>query len=109
MTMKRDAQGRFLPKNAPKGWTDKGGTVAQAPVAQVQNTIQGLPVKAIVEIGQKVISLLGVGMIQRAEMALIQKYQNEPIFISNMEKLLPIYMKLGMNDAAKVVVDKLTA
>jgi hypothetical protein len=105
--MKRDAQGRFLPKSAPQGWTDKGcgcGCQAEKPAPKA---IEGLPMKEIVAIGQKAISLLGTDVIQQMEAALIRKYQNEPIFLSNMEKLLPIYLKLGMTDVANTVVDKM--
>ena len=73
----------------------------------VEKTVEGLPVKEIVAIGQKAISLLGTDVIQKMEAALIEKYRNEPIFVSNMEKLLPIYLKLGMTDVAQTVADKL--
>lgn len=115
--MKRDSKGRFLPKSAPRGWTDKGGCsctgscTIKAPAIEVKPTvtkaIEGLPMKEIVAIGQKAISLLGTGVVQKMEAALIEKYQNEPIFLSNMEKLLPIYLKLGMTQVAQTVADKI--
>ena len=107
--MNRDSKGRFLPKSAPRGWTDKGcncGCKQEAPKT-VEKAVEGLPVREIVAIGQKAISLLGTDVIQKMEAALIEKYRNEPIFLSNMEKLLPIYLKLGMTEVAQTVADKL--
>lgn len=99
---KRDAQGRFLPKSAKV-------EVKVAPKAapQVEKLIQGIPMKEIVALGQKAISLLGTSVVQKMEAALIEQYKNDPIFVSNMEKLLPIYLKLGMTDVANTVADKL--
>lgn len=108
--MQRDSKGRFLPKSAAQTWTDKGCNCAcecATVKPTVAKTIEGLPVREIIEIGQKAISLLGTGVIQKMEAALIEKYQNEPIFVSNMEKLLPIYLKLGMTQVAQTVADKL--
>jgi len=99
---KRDSKGRFLPKSAKVE-----ATVTPKVAPQVEKMIQGIPMKEIVALGQKAISLLGTATIQKMEAALIEQYKNEPIFVSNMEKLLPIYLKLGMTDVANTVVDKL--
>lgn len=109
--MNRDSKGRFLPKSAPRGWSDTDCAKCDCGCSNTQPTVEkaveGLPVKEIVAIGQKAISLLGTDVIQKMEAALIEKYRNEPSFWINMEKLLPIYLKLGMTEVAQTVADKL--
>jgi len=96
--MKRDANGRFLPKSATVA------PVAKKVVAPVeQKPVETDPVKMIKPLAKLLVGVVGTGVATAVEKELFAKYRTSGVYQANKANLCALYTQLGMTEMAELV------